>query len=133
GDIYLFDESGHLFAEFGDVRYGRLSRAMLERVAKTRRTPALQKDGLTRSALLAAAPEQRQRLLETYLRETVSHVLGLSPAQLDETQPLVSLIDSLMAVELKTVIEGQLEIDLPIAHLLGGDTLAELVAFLMHQ
>jgi thioester reductase-like protein len=135
GDIYLFDETGQVFAEFGDVRYGRLSQTMLQRVARRqeRLTPKFKQSSLTREALLAAPPDQRYRLLETYLRDVVGQVLGLSSEQLDEAQSLVMMLDSLMAVELKQRIESHLGVELPLARLLGGDSLAEMAAFLSNQ
>jgi acyl carrier protein len=95
------------------------------------------KDGQTpdgaaiRKALLAAAPDQRKELLLSFLRDKVARVLGSTPDKVDFAKPLTDLgLDSLMAVELRNWIEGELRINLPIVELMQGpsvDRLAELV------
>jgi hypothetical protein len=56
-------------------------------------------------SLFAAAEEERQAMLETYLREQLARVLRSSASSIDVEQPLSNLgIDSLMAVELRTRI-----------------------------
>ncbi|HLW48922.1 MAG TPA: SDR family NAD(P)-dependent oxidoreductase [bacterium] len=79
------------------------------------------------SQLSAAAPERRHTLIESHLRARISKIMGLSGAKLDAAQPLVMLgLDSLMAIELRTWIQGELGRDIPIMMLLGGATLAQL-------
>jgi NADPH:quinone reductase-like Zn-dependent oxidoreductase/aryl carrier-like protein len=92
------------------------------------------RDGLTREALLAVAPDQRQAMLESYLQEQVAKVLGLAPARLDRQRPLITLgLDSLMAVELKNRLEVNLSVVLPVATLLQGPSVTELAAELLKQ
>ena len=85
-----------------------------------------------RDAILAADPEARPGLLETLLRDKVARVLGTSPDRLDGDRPLLQLgIDSLMAVELRNWLEGELQVDLPIVELMRSPSvsgLAELLA-----
>jgi len=69
--------------------------------------------GLTRDILVAAPAGERQRLLETFLRERVAHALQLPAARLDVHRPLNTVgVDSLMAVELKHRIETNLRLAL---------------------
>jgi NADPH:quinone reductase-like Zn-dependent oxidoreductase/aryl carrier-like protein len=81
-----------------------------------------------RDTLLAAAPEQRRDCLDSLLRDKVARVLGTSPERLDDHRPLLQLgIDSLMAVELRNWIEGELQVNLPVVELLRSPSLAGLV------
>jgi len=86
---------------------------------------------IDREAILNADAAQRQQLLEEYLRVEGGRVLGLSTSKLDVEQPLNRMgIDSLMAVELKTRIEADLGLDLPILKVLEGASLSQLASFL---
>ncbi|MFL6335826.1 MAG: SDR family NAD(P)-dependent oxidoreductase, partial [Pyrinomonadaceae bacterium] len=97
-------------------------------------TPAKAADTLTRDALLTAPPDERQRLLESYLCERIAHTLGSSPSGLDVHQPLNRLgLDSLMAIELKTAVETNLGVVLPISVLLQGPDTIELAAEILKQ
>jgi 8-amino-7-oxononanoate synthase len=63
----------------------------------------------------AAAPPDRARLVQNHVVDLVAKVLGGSAAALDHAQPLKSLgFDSLMAIELKSKIEAEFAIDLPL-------------------
>ena len=87
-----------------------------------------------RAALLEAAPDQRRSLLESLVKEQVARVLGAVPAKLDVAKPLTELgLDSLMAVELKNWIEGDLRISLPTAELLRGPSVMRLTDMMMQQ
>jgi polyketide synthase 12 len=86
------------------------------------------------AAILGAPPADRARLLEAHLQREVARVLGLSAAKLDVNQPLSTLgIDSLMAVELKNRIEGDLGLAVPLIKVIKGPSVAELVAMLLGQ
>jgi acyl transferase domain-containing protein/acyl-CoA synthetase (AMP-forming)/AMP-acid ligase II/thioesterase domain-containing protein/acyl carrier protein len=90
--------------------------------------------GLSRAALLAEEPAKRPQLLESYLREQVARPLGIAPSRLDIRQPLHNLgIDSLMALELKGRIEGELGLLVPVAQFLEGPSVARLAALLLDQ
>jgi aryl carrier-like protein len=93
------------------------------------------KDNLfTRDVLLATEPGERRQLLESYLREQVAKVLGLSPSRLDVRESLNSLgIDSLMAVELKNRIERSLEVAVSMVQFLRGPSVQQLTALLLDQ
>jgi NAD(P)-dependent dehydrogenase (short-subunit alcohol dehydrogenase family)/acyl carrier protein len=87
-----------------------------------------------RETLMAAAPEQRQALIESYLQEQVSKVLGIPPSRLDVYRPLNTLgLDSLMAVELKNRAEAALGVTIPVTSLLQGPSIAELATTLLNQ
>jgi myxalamid-type polyketide synthase MxaE and MxaD len=87
-----------------------------------------------RESLLRAAEEERQSMLETYLRQQLARVLGSSASDLDAQQPLSNLgIDSLMAVELRTRIQTDLGVMVPIAHVLAGPSLQHISRLLLEQ
>ena len=67
-----------------------------------------------REALLHAQPEEREEIVQTYMREQVARVLGASASKLDADRPLNELgLDSLMGVELRNRVEGDLALSLP--------------------
>ncbi|MGB6553888.1 MAG: beta-ketoacyl synthase N-terminal-like domain-containing protein [Candidatus Binataceae bacterium] len=76
--------------------------------------------GEKRDALLAAAPEERRELVQSYLAEIVARVLGLPASKVDVQQPLSNLgLDSLMAVELKNRIAVDLGVNVPMVTFLS--------------
>lgn len=89
---------------------------------------------LTRAALLAAEGDERQRLLESYLREQVARALGLSASKLDVRRPLNTLgFDSLMAVRLTHRVQTDLGLAIAMAHVLQAPGTAELATVLLEQ
>jgi acyl carrier protein len=93
-----------------------------------------EKKFLTREALIAAQPQERHRLLQSYLSEQVARVLGLSASRLDVHQPLSNLgLDSLMAVELKNRIALDLGVNVPMVKFLQGPSVEEAAAYLFEQ
>ncbi|MDT5082958.1 MAG: hypothetical protein QOJ61_1, partial [Mycobacterium sp.] len=82
-------------------------------------------------AVRRADTQQRQRLLESYLRDQVAGKFGMTPSSLDIEVPINHLeIDSLIAVELRTQIERDLGIAVPVVRLLDGSSIAGLADWL---
>ncbi|MEB3051363.1 type I polyketide synthase [Mycolicibacter sp. MYC123] len=82
-------------------------------------------------AVLAADPQERQRLLSAYLRDLVAGKLGLAPGSLDLVAPLNSLgVDSLITLELRIQVERELGIVVPVARLLDGPSVTSLSGWL---
>ncbi len=82
---------------------------------------------ITRAELLATEPEQRLPLLVGQMRRQIARVLALAPAAILPEHRLNNLgLDSIMAIELKSLVETTLGMDLPIATLLQGPSVAEL-------
>lgn len=83
---------------------------------------------LTRELLLSTEQSARAELLVDYLREIASRILGLRQTALDPHRPLSAMgLDSLMAIELKNAIQTNLGIALPVAVLVSGPSIKELV------
>ena len=84
-----------------------------------------------KDALRRAGTEERRRLIESYLRDQTAGKLGLEPSRLDVEAPLNRLgVDSLIAVELRTQIERDLGIVVPVVQLLDGPSVARLADWL---
>jgi myxalamid-type polyketide synthase MxaE and MxaD len=89
---------------------------------------------LSRSEVMAAPQRSRRQLLQDYLTRQLSRVLRTPPGDLDVELPLNYLgIDSLMAVELRNHIQADLDVTVPVAHLLQRPTIAQLVGVLLDQ
>jgi acyl transferase domain-containing protein len=90
-------------------------------------TPPTALNALDRAAVLAAPPDDRPAVLEGQLRELVARVLRLPAPALDVEQPLNTLgVDSLMAIELKNRIEGDLGVSVPMVKFLEGPSVRDL-------
>ncbi len=81
----------------------------------------------------AAPAAARAGVIESYVQERIAATLGMSPTDLDPSQPLKQLgLDSLMAVELKNQVEASLAIQLPLEvfseDMSGGDLSGHVVA-----
>jgi natural product biosynthesis luciferase-like monooxygenase protein len=89
---------------------------------------------LFRNELLLHEPEERSRLLETYICEQVARVLELVPSKINVQQPVNTIgLDSLMAIQLKNRIEGDLGVNVPVATFLRGASIAQLTLQLLPQ
>jgi acyl transferase domain-containing protein/acyl carrier protein len=92
---------------------------------------------LTREALLSAAEPERKELLQEYLNRLLTRVLGfgkLGIHRLDIDQPVNRFgLDSLMALEVKTRLEADLGITIPILHILKGTSIRRLIAYALEQ
>ncbi len=90
--------------------------------------------GLTREDLLLVKPDNRQRLLESYLSKLIAHRLKLPTGRLECHQKLIYLgIDSLTAVELRNRIELDLAISISMADILGAEGIAEVAICILHR
>ena len=82
----------------------------------------------------AAASLTDRAAVERYLTQVLAGVLGLPPAQVHPQRPLKRQgIDSLMAVEVRTRVQRDLGTLLPIAKMLGGQSVAEMADELHNQ
>jgi non-ribosomal peptide synthetase component F/acyl carrier protein len=76
-------------------------------------------------AVEAGAPDD----VLSFLVRQASAALGLSPQQMSQDQPLDSLgMDSLMAIEMRSAIEREWQVTLPVVEFLQGPTLLDLAA-----
>jgi thioester reductase-like protein len=77
---------------------------------------------------------ERQKLLMTYLQGKVAKVLGLSNATLDTEKSLHDMgLDSLMAVELTSILRAELQVELPIRALIEDPSIDSIATLLINQ
>lgn len=78
--------------------------------------------------------EQSQSLITTYLCEQIARTLGITASELNLDAPLNKMgLDSLMVVELKNRLRGELEVNIPIAKFLDGVSVVGLTKFIGEQ
>lgn len=94
--------------------------------------PAAATSFLSREKLLAAEAGERRQMLETYLLECVTS-LQLPTDQLNSHQSLALLLDSLMALLLRSRIETDLQVQVPMEKFFGETTIAQLAELLLNQ
>lgn len=85
--------------------------------------------------LAAAAPDERTRILGTYVRQELGRVLGIAPHLVDTTdRPMNSLgIGSIAGLELQYRLEAALRVELNLQMLLLANSAAELIDCLATQ
>lgn len=82
---------------------------------------------ITGEVLRQADSPQRLNLITQALRNKTSQLLGIASDQINSDRALLEMgLDSLMAVEMRNWIEGQLEINVPISALMRSESLADL-------
>jgi len=75
---------------------------------------------------------ERTEIITDALKEIVGQVLRVKPASLRPDQPLTDLgLDSLMAVEMETLIESNIGVALPPASLMQARTIGQLAKLLL--
>ena len=82
---------------------------------------------ITGQVLKQSSSEQQLILVEQALRNKTSQLLGIPAEQINNDRALLEMgLDSLMAVEMRNWIEGQLEISVPISALMRSESLSDL-------
>jgi myxalamid-type polyketide synthase MxaB len=141
GNVRLLSEAGQLVAEVVNVQLKRLNPSALRHSSQVGNeigiqltvTSHKQTDSLSTEKLLAAQPGERQQMLETYLIEQLAASLRLPPAKLNQEQSFASLLDSLMALEIRNRIETDLGVRVPMEKFFGDNNIAQLVELLLNQ
>ncbi|ADO69490.1 acyl carrier protein [Stigmatella aurantiaca] len=84
------------------------------------------------SALHAASPQRRARLLMDFLQEQLGPRLGMEPAEIGPRDNLMELgVDSIKAVELKGLLEHELGLELNSSLAFDQPNLEALTGFLL--
>jgi acyl carrier protein len=133
GDIQMIDETGALVASTTGARFW-----YLDRDARDKANGGLKKEEGSVSGkriLSETDPEVRRTLLETYLAGQVAWVLKLpASSSLDSNQPISATgFDSLMAVELRDLIEEDLGQVIPMVKFLQGFSISELTDLFLKE
>jgi acyl carrier protein len=107
--------------------FAELARATPPR--PSRPAPAGDDAAAFRQRLAGASAKERNGLLVERLALHVARVMGMDARSVEPNRPLGDLgIDSLMAVELKNRIDGDLRTSIPVTTLLAGPSIEELAA-----
>jgi myxalamid-type polyketide synthase MxaE and MxaD len=81
--------------------------------------------------LLAAQPEQRRGILESYLQQQVAQVLKLNLARVEPSKPLGLMgVDSLMGLELRNRLESELRLPFSATLVWNYPTIADMASYL---
>lgn len=87
-----------------------------------------------RDTLVSAPPAERQQLLESRITEQVAKVLGFSATQLDIAESLTSLgLDSLMAIELRSWLDQETGVQLPVMTIMQGPSISQLAELILEE
>ncbi|NER98054.1 MAG: type I polyketide synthase [Symploca sp. SIO1B1] len=77
--------------------------------------------------LKAAPPEQGKKILIDYLKNKISPLLGMTASQIKIELPLTSMgLDSLMAVELRNLLQREIKFDIPMATIIDGISISQI-------
>ncbi|KAF3885901.1 MULTISPECIES: type I polyketide synthase [Nostocales] len=142
GDVSLFDLAGQLVAEVINVQLKCLDRVALQPSFQAGRnelgiqfieTNHKEKDNFSTDKLLAMEPAERQRVLETYVIGELASSLQIPVTKLNSDMYLASMLDSLMAFEVRSRIESRLGVRVPMEKFFGDNTVTQLVQLLLNQ
>lgn len=123
---------------WGDVALGKAPAAPINnldikvRLSKVEKTNNLEQN-LSRNKILAVQTEQREKVIKNYLTTWLANTLQLLPQEIDPSQPLTMWLDSLMAFSLRSRIETDLEIRVPIEHFFGDNNLNTLTQLILEK
>ncbi len=84
--------------------------------------------------LKAAPPEEGEKILINYLKNKISAILGMTAAKIEINQPLTSMgLDSLMGVELRNLVQREMEFDLPMERMIEGISIVQIAGLLIEE
>ena len=87
-----------------------------------------------RTKIQAAAPDGRHTVISEAVRDVVGAVLRVKPDSLREDQPLTDLgLDSLMGVEIETMLETSTGVALPPTSLMRARTIGQIATLIAEQ
>ena len=89
---------------------------------------------LTRETLLSLPAEERPRALVVHLRQRVASTMGIPASTVDADRPLTTLgLDSIHSIELKSVLEEELGVNLPLPLLLDSAGIGQLATRVLEE
>ena len=125
-----WQEWARSYGQFMDAPF--LSHVLEEVQGGTRHSPG--EGRRLRDVLAGANPSDRGELVRGRLATLVGSVLGVATPALEPHRPLTVMgLDSLMAVELKTGIEADLDVVVSIVQMLQGPTLDDLTRLVLQR
>jgi thioester reductase-like protein len=134
GHVSILDDRGAIVAEVAGARLERVAMGAVGAAARirdeTRGDPGA---AALRETLRNGPLPDRLSACTTYILDRLASTLRVPVSTLEADAPLSGQVDSLMGVELKTRIESDLEVAVPIAAFFDGKTAAELAQVLLQE
>jgi acyl transferase domain-containing protein len=129
--LRLFDERGRVPFEIERARLERIGTQALPVAGAESAALTTSPAGPDGAALLALPDEERELALEKYLVSELARALGVPPESIDREAPLSAQLDSLIAAEIKTLVERDLNAPVPVAPFFDGSTIREFSRLLL--
>ncbi|MDJ0515594.1 MAG: SDR family NAD(P)-dependent oxidoreductase [Trichodesmium sp. MO_231.B1] len=84
--------------------------------------------------LKESSPEERDNILVDYFKGKLAGLLGITASKIDADKPLTAMgLDSLMAVELRNLVQRELGFDIPIEKIIEGISITQIVNLVVEQ
>ncbi|ACK67007.1 Erythronolide synthase [Rippkaea orientalis PCC 8801] len=133
GTLSLLTEDGYLVGEIINAELKRINvdKTQLKPQNSFSLVPQIPK--ITRESLLEANPIDCQSMLQSYIQATLANSLQVSLTAIDPQQSLIYLLDSLMAMELRSHLEKDLGLSVSLEYLLGDRNIQQLTTLLLDQ
>ncbi|MGD1704676.1 beta-ketoacyl synthase N-terminal-like domain-containing protein [Dapis sp. BLCC M229] len=143
GNLWLFDDAGTVIGKITNAKLKRINFETLRRaanvapleeakVSNTGVKPRRQSK-ISPEQVLAIPAKERCLVLEKYLIEELALSLQLNPSKINSQEPLATMIDSLMASELRSRIETDLQVRLPMEDFIGENNIAKLASAILEK
>ena len=76
-------------------------------------------------------PAERRERLQSSVHQLVGQILGIPQAEVDLDRPITAMgLDSLMAIDLKNIVENEAGIVVPTVQILEGPSVRELTSLM---
>ncbi len=138
-NLWLFDNTGKLVAEIIDAHLKPVSFETLRQTTngkspeKGLKTFASTKISISKEDILNTPAEKRLEMVEQYIIEGLANSLQILPNKIQSQQLLTTILDSLMAMELKNRIETDLKLSVPVSKFFEEQTITQLASDLLTQ
>ena len=136
GDVSITDDDGQPIAEVRGVGFRQVTADLLDRLVATGSSgPLTGADTAIRrpraprvdvSALRAGDASQSARKVLDYLIGAIASIQGCEPGEVSTDEPVARIMDSLMLAELKSAVDTDLGMPLPLDEVFDADDLAGL-------
>lgn len=132
GRFDLFDQEGRLIAASRENQMQGIRGYKLKELKKIRDKAKSQEKGVNKkviNTLKSASKEQKTSILTEHFQKIVSAILDMPLADIHVEDSLRDMgMDSMTGLQLKTTIEHELDIDIPIEDIIQGLSISELIS-----
>jgi len=138
GDVLITSDEGEPLAELRGASFQTITPDLLERMVSTgaagqlpggasparRRPPGVPQ--LDAAALRRLGAERAAAKIREYLVALVASVQGCAPGEVEDDQPVIRVMDSIMVAELKGAVDAELGMSIPLEVFFDADGLTML-------